>query len=255
MRAITFKQLGDKLVNAAHRNNRFIAERGIQKIKVMGSSPVPNRPPTPKPKNLKDLQETHHIPTKFHKYFEQDSRAGDESAFESAAPKSKKRQIMKKTDTTTLRDTMHLDEKKHAKISETIHSILEESADLYKSMRKDCWDVCEIRHTKQKAILYFALKKNDDDENADMRKEEMIGLVTRYQPALQKAFNSRMLKFNRWSANKNEIPRIILRHASYLDRAEQMNALLDQIQQQSGCVDVDGGQDAKETDNKQATPK
>lgn len=218
MRIQSFTQLSEKLLSPRKRIHSILGS-GIDNNSKNAS--------TLKPKTLNELCATHHVPGKFHKYFELDAQAIENNSL-SKLKRKRQQSVGNQAKQEGFEGTK--DSKKQSKINEIIFNLLEESAHLSNAMKKDKWEITTIQHVPTKAIVYYKIdEKMAQGNQNEVEKKELIELITHFQPAFQKAFNAQFLKFNKWSANRNEMPKILLKNDECLSRAELLNALLDKI--------------------------
>lgn len=222
---MSFQQLGRKLVQASPKN-RTAFKTDIPSSPFLdpieSSTCIASRGDKKEFKFSK-LLETHHVPTKFHKLFEKDE-ARNEMSTKQLVSRPKQAEKRKKPIEELIETADQ--SKKQRKASEIITNLLEESGKLANAIRFDEWEISRFHHTNTKAMVYFKIKDIDMDAS---RKQDLVQLIMRFQPAVQKAFNARFLTW-KWTLNRKELPRIYFRHDESFIRSEKLNALLDEIE-------------------------
>ena len=219
MRAQTFAQLSERLLS-----------RNLQQPIIIKSG-IDTNTFKSKPKTLEELSATHHVPGKFRKYFENNSNDA-RNPNNARNPVIRKRSVVGVVQPEQEKLDTAKSSKKHSKINDIIFNILEESAHLSNAIKKDKWKITRIQHTTTKAIIYYEIIENTAQENQknEIEKADLIELISHFEPAVQKAFNSQFLKFNKWSAKRKDMPKILLKYDEYLSRAEHLNSLLDKVE-------------------------
>ena len=191
---------------------RLLSEKRILNIgqKVMNNmTPPALLPKTPNTQThthmtLKELQKTHFIPAKYLKYFKSDKPKSDlESTSKPKSDRTLKRQKPLKQQKTA--DVIK-DGKKLQKTRETLLQVLENQ--FHQDLQLEKWSIqgLVLAGKNQERCLVFYTVADHVNDYAIVQE-----LMNHFRPAVQKAFNMRMLN-HKTSAPSKFVPRIEFKH-------------------------------------------